>query len=500
MVSTPVVAVPAPSDEDAGVPAHAPNSQDDEGHERPDHPRRWVRRLLIGLNVVVAVCLIAAASMYGYVRFRFGQIKRVEIPTLTAQAKQAHAAGAAPDSPGAPITVLIVGSDIRANETAADKVAFGDASQTGGQRSDTIMLVHLDPRAKTASLLSIPRDLWVPIADQGYSQRINTAFDVGPDLLIRTIQQDLGIAINHYVSLDFNSFRKVVDALGGVKYWYPEPVKDTYSGLNVTAPACLNLNGDQALALVRARHMQYFDRGYWQFEAESDLARIRRQQSFVKKVVSKAQDQGLGHLTTLNGVIGGVVSNLTVDQGFTQKEMLGIVRRFGDFDPNKLVTFTLPTSSAVIHTSSGDADVLLPVKVLDQQIIDTFMAVQHDAAPATPTTVPSVAPSSVEVRVLNGNGAAMGATTATADLRRAGFVTGLPGDADTSHYPTTVIRYASTDVSKAQYLQSLVVGGAQLQVDPTVGTGLVLVTGASYGGIRPTSTAGAAGPGSVTTT
>jgi len=480
MVSAPVAAPAAPPDEDAGV--------------SPARTRRWPRRLLIGLNIAAALCLVAAASAFAYVKYQFRQIKRIDVPVLAAQARRNPGGGAVPDGPGAPTTILVVGSDTRAFvKNAAQAKAFGNAAQTAGQRSDTIMLVHLDPRARTVSLLSVPRDLWVPIADTGYKQRINTAFDAGPDVLVRTVQDNLGIAINHYVEVDFQSFQEVVNALGGVKFWYPEPVRDSYSGLNITTPGCYTLSGDMALGLVRARHLQYYDKGYWKFESESDLARIRRQQSFVKKVVSKAQDQGFGHLTTLNGVIGGVVNNITVDKGFTAAEMLRLLKRFGDFDPNKLATMTLPTTAAVVHAADGDADVLLPAKDPDQQVIDVFLGVQHQygPAPGAPgSTVPPVAPASVRVRVLNGSGRAMEATTVTEDLRKAGFQTGPPGDADTSRYATTVIRYAPGDLAKAQKLQSVVIGGAQLQPDPTLaGSGLVLVTGTSYGGITSAAVA-----------
>jgi len=144
---------------------------------------------------VVAVTLIAAGSVYGYVSWRFGQINRVTLPSLFR--------GGHSDPPGQPMTILIVGSDSRAGITGSDTQAFGSAAQVGGQRSDTIMLLHIDPKSTRATLMSIPRDLWVPIPGKNYQQRINTTFDNGPDLLVRTIKQDLGIDVNHYIELQF---------------------------------------------------------------------------------------------------------------------------------------------------------------------------------------------------------------------------------------------------------------------------------------------------------
>jgi len=74
---------------------------------------------------------------------------------------------------------------------------------------------------------------------------------------VAAVQEDLGIPINHYVELNFDTFANVVNALGGVKMYFPEPVYDAYSGLNVQTPGCLTLNGFQALQVVRARHLQY---------------------------------------------------------------------------------------------------------------------------------------------------------------------------------------------------------------------------------------------------
>jgi LCP family protein required for cell wall assembly len=338
---------------------------------------------------MVALCLVGAGSLYAYVTYRFDQIHRVTVHGLsTAPAPGGGAGGhatAKPGSAGAPMNILVVGSDTRVG--ISDSASLGGASVSGA-RSDTIMIVHLDPAAGTASLLSIPRDLWVPIQGWG-TQRINAAFNNGPDLLVRTIEDDLGIPINHYVDVDFDSFRQVVNAIGGVKFWYPEPVRDNDlgvndSGLNITAPGCYTLTGDMALSLVRTRHLQYYDNGAWHFEAESDLARIRRQQLFIKKVITKAEALGLTDLTKINGVVGGVVSNLTVDAGFSPSKMIALARRYRNFSPSSLPTATLPTTPAVI----GGADVLLLQKEPAQQVIDLWEGVQPSAPAAPPASPP----------------------------------------------------------------------------------------------------------------
>jgi LCP family protein required for cell wall assembly len=486
---TVVAAPPLPDDEPAAPRRHR------------SRRRRWPRRLLIGLNVFIAVCLLGAGLLYGYVTWRFGQIHRITISSLLHPTKRTGGPAGSTSAAGAPLNILVVGSDTRAFVQAgsSDQSAFGPAGTSPGQ-SDTIMLVHLDPVAKTASLLSIPRDLWVPIAGKGYSQRINTAIEASPDTLVRTIQDDFGIAINHFVEVDFQTFRDVVNSVGGVKFWYPEPVRDSYSGLNITTPGCYNLDGNMALSLVRARHMQYFDNGYWQYEGESDLARIRRQQLFVKKVVHKAQSQGLFNITAINGIFSGIVNNLTVDSGFSRSEMLRLARIYRNFNPDSTPTATLPTTAAVI----GGADVLLLEKSQASAVVNAWQGnptpPASGAAPAAPpVTVPA---SSISVSVLNGSGRNGEASRATTELRGLGFnaSVGVGGRADHYGYTTPVIRYGPGGQAAAQQVQRDVVGGALLQQDPTLtGTSLVFVTGAGYAGFTANASTSPATPATPAT-
>jgi LCP family protein required for cell wall assembly len=458
--------------------------------------------VLIGLNVLVAVCLLGAGSVYGYVSYRFGEIKKVAVHSLAPEASSRPG----DTSPIPAMNILIVGSDTRAALSSGDASSFG-GSKVGGARSDTIMIAHLDPSAGTASLLSIPRDLWIPIPGHG-TNRINSAFDSGPDLLVRTIQDDLGIPVNHYVDVDFDTFRQVVNALGGVKFWYPEPVRDNDngvndSGLNITTSGCYTLNGNMALSLVRTRHLQYQDNGRWVFEAESDLARIRRQQLFVKTVIQKAESSGVTDITKLNGVVGGLVGNLTVDTGFSRTDMLTLARRYQHFNPDTMSTATLPTTAGQV----GAADVLFLEKSAAQSVIAAW---EGGGAPTTaPTPTPATAaPSDLPVGMLNGSGTTGQARAATEALVAAGFTASISGNgrADSYSHPTSIVRYNPADLAGAQRLQSALIGGAQLDPDSTRPAGsLSLITGATYGGVLPSTgaTAGATpgtAAGAATTT
>jgi LCP family protein required for cell wall assembly len=488
-MATPTVAPRPPAPED---PPRAPRHR--------SRRRRWPRRTLIAVNIVVALALLAAAGGYAYVTWRFGEISRIHIPGIITPARhKGGLAGTVATAP--PINILVVGSDTRAFEKAgsADARAFGGPG-AGAGASDTIMLVHLNPAAKTASILSIPRDLWVPIAGTGHSERINTALQLSADTLVRTIQDNFGIPINHFVEVNFESFRAVVNAIGGVKFWYPEPVRDSYSGLNITTPGCYTLDGNMALSLVRARHMQYYDQGYWHYESESDLARIRRQQLFVKKVVHKAQSMGLFNLTAINGVVGGVVNNLTVDSGFSQSEMLKLAKIYKNFNPDTTPAFTMPNVGATV----GGADVLLPIKTQNQAVIDEWEGISP-APVAAPTSAPysasaPLAPGDISVNVLNGSGRSGEASMATSQLKSLGFIAAISGNgrADNYSYTSPVIRYGSGGLAAAQELQRDVIGGAELQPDSALtGSSLVFVTGATYSGFSAAPAAGATTPASA---
>src|SRR4051812_9112593 len=188
-------------------------------------PRRWPRRLLIVLNIFVALSLIGVASGYVYARAKFGDILKIIIPSLRPQA----------ENPGKVMNVLLVGSDTRAD--LSDAKNFGGASDVGGQRSDTIMILHVDPKQKKAAILSFPRDLYVPLAN-GDKNRINAAFNNGPDLLIKTVKQDFGIDIDHYVEVNFDGFKGIVNAIGGINVYFSAPARDAFSGLRIGTAGC----------------------------------------------------------------------------------------------------------------------------------------------------------------------------------------------------------------------------------------------------------------------
>jgi LCP family protein required for cell wall assembly len=443
----------------------------------------------------VALCLVGTVAGYAYVRYRVGQIDRIDVAGL-------RDGGGAPASK--PFTLLVVGSDTRAL-TGANNAQFGSEAQTPGQRSDTVMLVRVVPAAHQLSILSIPRDLYVPIAGMG-TQRINAAFDNGANLLVSTITSDLGIPIDHYVEVNFDSFRQITDAIGGVKFWFPTPARDQYSLLGVPA-GCVNLTGNQALAFVRSRHYEYFANGQWNYEAESDLARIQRQQAFVKKMIKKAESKFTDPLA-LNGIIGGVTKNLTVDQGFTTSFILGLARQLHSVNAGDIPSETLPTYNETID----GADVLGLQQPQADQMITAFNALGTTAgsgsasgstgtAPAATPAPTSIAPASVNVEVANGSGVSGQAAQAVADLSKLGYQATLD-TTPASGFTTNVIRYAPDSQADADQLQAELAGGATLEEDASLTStafNLELITGTDFAGLASGASTSAAvagaGPG-----
>jgi LCP family protein required for cell wall assembly len=179
---------------------------------------------------------------------------------------------------------LLVGSDSR----AGGDPNTGDVGDVTGSRSDTIMVLRTDPSGGPAALLSIPRDLYVTIAGTDRRSRINSAFNSGPASLVQTVQQELGVPVHHYVEIDFNGFKALVDALGGVNLCFLYPTRDLNTGLNVTVPGCQVLDGLQSLAYARSRQYEEFRDGDWRKDPTADLGRTTRQRDFVNRALQGA--------------------------------------------------------------------------------------------------------------------------------------------------------------------------------------------------------------------
>ena len=439
--------------------------------------RRWPRRLLIAANIVVATCVVATAAGYAYFRIQFGRI-----PTIGGDALCEVLHNCGDDISGEPMNVLLVGSDTRATIEGEDRSRFGSERQVGGQRSDTIIVLRIEPESQRAAMLSVPRDLYVKIAGTDRSSRINDAFQAGPDRLIQTISDNLNIPIHHYVQVDFNGFRSIVDALGGVDIYSSARARDTVSGLNIPNPGCISLDGEQALAFVRSRNYQYYENGKWRTDPTGDLGRIERQQDFIRRVLKKANSKAKGlDFIAVNSLVNAGIKNVQIDEHFSSKDISALARRFRSLDPNAVQMYTLPTVAANV----GGASVLRLKQPEATAVVDAFLAKTPPPAAAGPEPeVPAIPPSSIRVRVLNGSGAEGQARSVSADLGEVGFRIAGAGQADSFRYDATVIRYAPGQRDKALVVQSKIQGATELKEDTSLqAIDVVVVTGGKFAGV-----------------
>jgi LCP family protein required for cell wall assembly len=453
------------------------------GRRGPRHaaPSRRRRLLVLVLAVALGAAAVVVAGGFGYAHWRFGQIDSVDLPGLSK-----------PPPPGQPQVLLVVGSDSRAElDQPGDAAKFGTSQDAGGVRGDVIMLVRVDPAAHTVKVLSIPRDLLVPNAATGGRSKINAVFAGGPQLLIQTIQQYLGVPINHYLLVNFDGFRAIIDALGGIRMSFPYPAADDLSGLHITTAGCHRLGGDRALAVARSRHYRYQVDGTWRSDPLSDLGRIKRQQVFLRVVLQTALSKGLTNPVRANRFIGAVVGHLTKDRGLTQANAIGLARQFRGFDPNQLGDQTVPT--VVANDYQGFGDVLL----LDQAAAGQAIAKFLDRPPPTSTTLATA--QQVSVRVQNATGISGLAAKTTSRLVARGVDATNAGNAT----PTsrTTIRYPDGQQQAATAVAAMLLGGARLVPDSSLPTGTVrLVLGTNYRGIRGAATPTTPAPQTTVTT
>jgi LCP family protein required for cell wall assembly len=443
--------------------------------------RRRRRRLLVSLSLALA--LITVVGSMGYARWRFGQIASVEVPGL-------HSAGA-----GEPFNVLVVGSDSRAGANSR----YGSVV---GQRNDVTMVVRVDPGRHRVSMVSIPRDLLVPVADTGRVDKINAAFTGGPGRVAKTIEQDFGIPIHHYVLIDFSGFKRIVNAMGGIKVDFPYPSQDmddhgrNMSGLNIRQAGCQLLKGNQALALARSRDFSYVRNGVRRWDPNGDLGRIRRQQAFLQGVLKKGLSAGLTNPIRANAFIGAIVHDLTKDKGLDIGDAVRLGTRFRSFRPSDLETFTMPTQPSLQGKVYLGEVVKQPAA---QQVVAKFLGLPD---PATTQPGGHAAPTGVTaatlVHIRNAIGVQGLAARTSDQLRRAGFRVADVGNAGVTGLAVTRIAYSPGELVKAEALRAAVIGSAQLREDPGLPAGEVtLMIGTNFRGVQVVASATSA-PKSIT--
>lgn len=421
---------------------------------------RTRRRILTALSVLAVVAVVAVVGGMVVVNNKFDLINRLGADTRLDAAD------------GVARNYLVIGSDNRDGMDPDDPFSAvflgGDDTGPSGQRADVVMIMRVDPEANTVDVLSIPRDLWIPIAGTEGEQRINTAYAGGPQRMIDTIREEFAIDINHYVEVDFVGFQGLVDAVGGVPMWFDQPMRDANSGLDVGSAGCVSLDGYQALAFVRARYLeQYSDQG-WVTDPTGDAGRISRQQAFIRRVMDKvASDVSLTNLGGLNAVADVAVDNVTIDATMDLRSVLGLARRFSSLNDDSLTFAALPTSR---WFTPGGAD----VQLMDAAAAEPLLAVFRGGETR------ELAPRLVPITVLNGTAVEGQAGRAAAAFETVGFTVIETGNAGGS-YSTNTVRFGPGGEPTALMVARHLSGGANLEADDGLPEGaVVVVTGADF--------------------
>ncbi len=251
---------------------------------------------------------------------------------------------------GPAVNYLIIGSDSRdgSDPNSSDFGAIGGEGDVSGRRSDTIMVLRQEEDGNGAALLSLNRDLWVTHADTGRQQRINAAYNRGPEVLAATITSEYNIPINHVVDVDFFGFKQVVDTIGGTTLCFDVPVRDTKSGLDQPA-GCNVLSGEQALAYARSRTFQEFRDGDWRTDGTADIGRVTRQQAFIAATVDQTLTKLQADPFLASELIDSTSSSLRLDPGLDPLAAAGTLRKAFS---SGLTTYALPVEGANINGNS----------------------------------------------------------------------------------------------------------------------------------------------------
>jgi LCP family protein required for cell wall assembly len=463
---------------------------------------RWLRRTIIVFSSLVILVAAVAVSGYAYLNHEFNKAHRIVVKNIVPVVRS----GPHPNAE----TILLIGSTSRCALNGKQSSQFGSCTgpptaTTGitGVNSDVIMLLHTDPNTGRVSILSIPRDLVLyNVRDENF-HKIDAALATNPSTLVQVIEQDFGIPINHYVELNFDTFQNVVNTLGGVKVYFPDRVYDAQSGLN-EQPGCQSLNGFAALALVRARHMNYWVNGVEEYDGSGDLGRIVRDHEFLRILAAAVSSRGLGNLVTDNDLLNEILPDLTIDTTFSLGEMVHLVLDYHGINPNKAPETTMPNiedHTDYMYEGYDYGSVVLPAYPQDEIAIDQWLG--NPAPPAA-----SVAPGSFTTAVVDGTGNPQGAASTATQLEGLGFhVVSSSGNWNpVGPISETVVEYAPGHLADAQRVLQSLSGIVSMTQAPTTnvagsdvpestGADVTVITGTNFSVLRAASA-----PGGATTT
>ncbi len=468
------------------VEAPSPHSAEDPWAGPVAYRRTWPQRLLIGANVLLVAGLFLGASRLDSFEEAVGSIIRIDVPAGvladldvpigsdgvdrdggTTDDREADAS--AEDRPSPPRNILLIGTDSAVGLDEDDPAGRRDRTP-GVALADAIMLLRLDSHLGTASLVSLPRDLYVMIHRQGVPVReeklasalLVGGMELGAPTLVETVTRNFGVPIHDFVVIDFLGFEAVVDEIGGVPVWFPHPARDMGSGLYVSEAGCAELDGRASLAFVRSRKLELFVDGRWQrVGVWNDLERNQRQQDFLTLALERVVDSGARSIIVRDDLIEAAALSVVLDDRFTLRTLLSLGNAFAGFDPTDLDRHVL----SVYDDTVGSASVLR-LRPDARRVFDVFRGI-------------TLRPEDVAVVVVDGRGPVDESVPAHAQLVLKGFpVEAGPGDT----VATTTVRAHRDRFAAAVLVAQMVTPTPQFSFvdDPTFGDRVELTLGEDF--------------------
>ena len=458
---------------------------------RQPRPRRtWVQRICIFFLVVAFFGSSLSAALLAYAkdtvssipRTAFGNILTQETtgPVLSENLEGVETSDPIENLERETINFFIIGTDSVASLPEGHRLR--ETRSAAQLLTDTLIVLRLDTGESSdggagttdVSVVSIPRDLWVPISGYGGEhQKINSllAF-TGPQTLVQTVRDYFAIPIHHVIQVDFNGFLELFEIIGGLDVYIEFPIKDKKAQLSIEETGCVSLTPEQGLGIVRSRTMQAFIQEEWrEVDSLSDLDRMDRQQDFLILALQQAFDSGFRDPGKIRNVIEDVFRGgyLTLDDRMTPEDMIDLANRFSRFDANALNRYTLPT----FFDWDGPYSILRLYEAEAQIILDVFRGSQTEK--------------SFGITLLNGTGISGEAKRISNDLVVAGFRVSETGNAQSFDFEITTIYFDASQKDSALLLQSHLISGAELiQRDAQTGKGIEMVFGRDYSGVSDT--------------
>ncbi len=457
-------------------PSGAGGSRASTPHRRPVM-RRVARWTAAG---VVAILVLAVLGAYWKYRSVWNSIHRVTVTDL----------GHRPQKYTSALNILVFGSDNRSKLSLRQERLLHVGRNTENS-TDTIMIVHISPGHRRVTVMDIPRDTVVPAyecpkgpgwpgqqANPNAFERINVLLAVGgPGCLWKTIEQQTGIHIDHFIELGLLGFVHVINDLGGVNVCVPFNVNDPLSGLRLHKGEH-HINGIMALKFWRTREA---------IGTGSDLQRIQRDQFLMAQILQAVLHGGLlSSPIRLLSVVSDTAKAMTTDSGLSQSDMLAIAQSFRGLSSRSVQFVTAPN----IPYPADPAE----VEFAQPQAHDLFMAIAHDrklpraarSKGGTHPVVTAASPSQVKVQVLNGSSIAGLAATTASKLTRRGFTVTGTGNAAAAAGAVAVVEYSTASQLPEVKALRKQVRGARAKMVPGLPAGtLDLIVGPGFTGLKP---------------